>query len=989
MAVGNREAKLILSLIDRVSKPANAIVGALGRVNQSTKAMAGMAVAPARAINHMSRSMRHHAVDATVMSAAVSMGLSQAATAVYDYEKAGNRMQAFGLLNEKQRVSLEKEAMRLNKFFPQTNQGILDAAGELFRAGLTYEQALGALEGSLQLSLAGDIDTRAAADIATNIMYAMKMPMETMEQVQQSLQKVNDLLAYGATKSNTDIRLMSDTFRYVAPLAAVAGMEIEQVTALTMDLAKAGIKGAEAGVALRSGLVRMAKPTRPMIAAFNRLGINMQDFVQYKERIEASSITASLLADGYEVDHLSKQIQSILDDKSLAAAPQRMLAHLADLVVSEIGDEAVRDKITDTLQDAIVAGGQKVDLVKLLKVLRDKGATITDISQIFDVRMGSRLAAILYNDLDATTEQVRNEYRGTSSKMAGLMIQGIVGTWLEVTAALENFFVRLSETGVMETVAGGLERFTQGLDNLSSANPRMLELATYGAMALAVLAPLGFAASGAASAIALMANPLALAAGGMIYLASINGDALVSWLKAFGKIFTDNLNPKILDAFGRGVKKVKGWFSDLVNAGSDGEAWGRTAKSWAEASANALNRLYQIGEKFANSRFAKGFQEGFGTAMDNMASAAQKLSNALASINVNIQPFVDFLNTSTGENLGKFLGELSGYGVGLFVAAAGIGLTATAIGALGRALKILSGASAGMAVLSGLAGLFGLGGGGKVPGGKPDGKPRKMPKAAGWFALPALLGAAMYALKDWEGGVWHIDPPKPRKNPLVDYIDEQHRNRRSTSPAKPLPHPGQSRTAADPLLHPGALAHWQRPVSDIDVEEAERKLNTFTSSAGEAGRKAEESLSITARPFIDSSSLDSFLAKIGRAIEGLSRIGGSGVVGSGGAAGAGNSVVGSGRISGARAGGGPVQRGLNYIVGEEGEEVFTPGADGFITPNHALRGGGGGGGNTFYNTFHVHGGNAEEVVRKMIDTMNRQLIRSRQTEIDGRLSYET
>jgi len=39
-----------------------------------------------------------------------------------------------------------------------------------------------------------------------------------------------------------------------------------------------------------------------------------------------------------------------------------------------------------------------------------------------------------------------------------------------------------------------------------------------------------------------------------------------------------------------------------------------------------------------------------------------------------------------------------------------------------------------------------------------------------------------------------------------------------------------------------------------------------------------------------------------------------------------------------RADGGPVSRGKSYIVGERGPEMFTPGASGHITPNHALGG---------------------------------------------------
>jgi len=49
--------------------------------------------------------------------------------------------------------------------------------------------------------------------------------------------------------------------------------------------------------------------------------------------------------------------------------------------------------------------------------------------------------------------------------------------------------------------------------------------------------------------------------------------------------------------------------------------------------------------------------------------------------------------------------------------------------------------------------------------------------------------------------------------------------------------------------------------------------------------------------------------------------------------------IGGMMFGGVRAAGGPVLSGRSYLVGENGPEMFTPGASGMITPNHALGGG--------------------------------------------------
>ena len=89
---------------------------------------------------------------------------------------------------------------------------------------------------------------------------------------------------------------------------------------------------------------------------------------------------------------------------------------------------------------------------------------------------------------------------------------------------------------------------------------------------------------------------------------------------------------------------------------------------------------------------------------------------------------------------------------------------------------------------------------------------------------------------------------------------------------------------------------------------------------------------------------------------------------------------GAGGVGTPRAGGGPVKAGVSYPVGGKGVEVFTPGADGFITPN-------GGGGNNSRSavvtiTNHFHGGKSADAA-ELARTLDRQLNRAAQTAFSG------
>ncbi len=70
----------------------------------------------------------------------------------------------------------------------------------------------------------------------------------------------------------------------------------------------------------------------------------------------------------------------------------------------------------------------------------------------------------------------------------------------------------------------------------------------------------------------------------------------------------------------------------------------------------------------------------------------------------------------------------------------------------------------------------------------------------------------------------------------------------------------------------------------------------------------------------------------------------------------------AGAFSGARAAGGSVLGGRSYLVGEEGPELFTPGATGFITPNNAIAGAGG---HTVSYTIDARGVDEERIMQRM------------------------
>lgn len=116
-------------------------------------------------------------------------------------------------------------------------------------AGFEANKAIKALPGTLDLATAGQIGLGRAADIATNALTAMGLDVEELE-------RVNDVFVGTITRSNTNMEMMAESFKYAAPVARAYGYTVEELSGLIGMLGNAGIQGSMAGTQLAESIRR-------------------------------------------------------------------------------------------------------------------------------------------------------------------------------------------------------------------------------------------------------------------------------------------------------------------------------------------------------------------------------------------------------------------------------------------------------------------------------------------------------------------------------------------------------------------------------------------------------------------------------------------------------------------------------------------------------------------------------------------------------------
>lgn len=137
-------------------------------------------------------------------------------------------------------------------------------------AGWKTDDMLDGLAGIMNLAAASGEDLAATSDIVTDALTAFGLTAADSTHFA-------DVLAAASTNANTNVSMMGETFKYVAPVAGALGYSVEDSAVAIGLMANSGIKATQAGTALRSMLNRLAKPTKESQTAMDALGLSLQN----------------------------------------------------------------------------------------------------------------------------------------------------------------------------------------------------------------------------------------------------------------------------------------------------------------------------------------------------------------------------------------------------------------------------------------------------------------------------------------------------------------------------------------------------------------------------------------------------------------------------------------------------------------------------------------------------------------------------------------
>lgn len=122
-------------------------------------------------------------------------------------------------------------------------------------AGMGYKDVAGNIGAAVDLAAAANLSIAGrggAADIMTNIMKAFKKEAHESSYVA-------DILAEAATNANTNVFELGESLKYAGSTAMDLNIPLEEISAMAMTLANAGMQGSMAGVAMENSMRYLAR----------------------------------------------------------------------------------------------------------------------------------------------------------------------------------------------------------------------------------------------------------------------------------------------------------------------------------------------------------------------------------------------------------------------------------------------------------------------------------------------------------------------------------------------------------------------------------------------------------------------------------------------------------------------------------------------------------------------------------------------------------
>lgn len=179
------------------------------------------------------------------------------------------RNAAMARASKEEQKALEEQVKKLGRTTSFTAKQVAEAQKYEIMAGYNPETVLKITPKLLDFSVASGEELASASDIITDNLDAFGMKI-------QDIDKLLDVMSSTATNTNTDISMLGETYKYIAPVSR--GFDsFEEINVMLGILANNGIKAGQAGRNLAGVYTRLSNSSQEMLKMMVKTNTTLYD----------------------------------------------------------------------------------------------------------------------------------------------------------------------------------------------------------------------------------------------------------------------------------------------------------------------------------------------------------------------------------------------------------------------------------------------------------------------------------------------------------------------------------------------------------------------------------------------------------------------------------------------------------------------------------------------------------------------------------------
>ena len=473
----------------------------------------------------------------TKVTAPIVAGLGSCIKVTMDFDSAMSQVAAVSGATGDDFDALREKAIEMGDKTKFSATESAEAMNYMAMAGWKTEDMLGGIEGIMNLAAASGEELATTSDIVTDGLTAFGLSASDSAHFA-------DVLAAASANANTNVSMLGESFKYVAPVAGSLGYSVEDVSTALGIMANNGIKASQGGTALSTLFTNMAHPSDTMAVAMEKLGISLDDG---RGNMKSLAEVMQDLREGFgELKMTEEEYNASFGELNAQFEAGSLSEEEYQDAVSALTDELFGAEGAMKAEAAAMLAG-KTGMAGLLAIVNSTDEDFQKLSEsIYHASDSTALLAdgsiVPLSEALASGQEVVQTFNGAAEQMAGVMMDNASGGIDILKSNIQTLAISIGDL-LMPTVREiitGLQGFIQKLNSLDDGTKEMI--VKIGLVAAAV-------------------GPVLVVAGTLISsIGSIvsAGGALINGISAFATFITASVIPAISGVAASAVAAIPG-----------------------------------------------------------------------------------------------------------------------------------------------------------------------------------------------------------------------------------------------------------------------------------------------------------------------------------------------------------------------------------------------------------------------------------------------